>query len=56
MDAQMLRHFDQLHHCDVRYVKFNGSVLDLQALCHNDAFRAEVLVHEVVMVQIGQLA
>ena len=56
IDAQMLRHIDQLHHRDVRYMKLDGSVVDRKTLGHDDALGAEILVHQMMMVQIGKLA
>ena len=56
MNAQMLRHIDQLHHRDVRYMKLDSSVMDRKTLGHDDALGAEILVHQMVMVQIGKLA
>ena len=56
MNGQMLWHINQLHHRDVRYVELDFSIANGQALGDDNALRAKVLVHHMVMVQVGQLA
>ena len=52
----MLRYVYKLHHSDVRYTKLKGCFIYVQALGHDYALWGEILEHQVVMMQIGQLA
>lgn len=56
LQTQMIRHIYQLHHGNVRDAKLDDSLINVQALHHDYAFGSEVLKHQVVAVQVSQLA
>ena len=56
MNVKVFRHINKLHHSDERDVHFNSWIIDVQAFCHDNAFKGQIFVHQVMMMQIGQLS
>ena len=52
----MRRHIDQLHNGNMRDSQLDDSLVYVQALCHNHALWGEILVNQMMVMEIGQLA
>ena len=53
MSVKVSRQINQLHHSDERDARFNSLIIDVQAFCHDNAFKGQIFVHQVMMVQVG---